>query len=169
MREGVRAMRCINVFPTSTLPNHQTLVTGLYPQHHGVTANTMFDERLPGHVLSMLNDTSLSEDPWLDGWPEPIWRTAQRYGILTGSMLWPITDRPVDGDVPFQRMSRFKYNAPGELHYPNKRRVDDVIAWLTSNHYKLGLVLVYFSDVDVKGHLFGPHSVQADMMTSTEN
>ncbi|VDN12591.1 unnamed protein product [Dibothriocephalus latus] len=160
MREGVRAMRCINVFPTSTLPNHQTLVTGLYPQHHGVTANTMFDERLPGRVLSMLNETSLSEDPWLDGWPEPIWHTAQRHGVLTGTMLWPITDRPVDGDVPFQRMSQFKYNAPGELHYPNKRRVDDVIGWLTSSRYNLGLVLVYFSDIDIMGHFFGPHSVQ---------
>jgi len=30
------------VFPTSTFPNHYTIVTGLYPESHGIVANTFY-------------------------------------------------------------------------------------------------------------------------------
>ena len=51
-REGM-----IPSYPSLTFPNHYTLVTGLYPEHHGIVANNFydpvrkqryFDER-PGH------------------------------------------------------------------------------------------------------------------------
>jgi len=29
-------------FPTTTFPNHYTLVTGLYPESHGIVANTFY-------------------------------------------------------------------------------------------------------------------------------
>jgi predicted AlkP superfamily pyrophosphatase or phosphodiesterase len=35
-------------FPSLTFPNHYTLVTGLYPDHHGIVDNTMNDPEL-GH------------------------------------------------------------------------------------------------------------------------
>src|SRR5688500_14731720 len=35
-REGVRAKWMIPSFPTKTFPNHYTVVTGLYPQNHGL-------------------------------------------------------------------------------------------------------------------------------------
>lgn len=158
--KGVRALHLINVFPTSTLPTHQTILTGLYPQHHGVTANTMYDSRYPSHFLSMMNDTSLAEDPWLDGFPEPIWVTAQRHGANVGSHLWPITERPVQGDVPFQRVTRFKQNARDCCFYPNKRRFDDILNWITSPRYKLRLILSYFSEVDIMAHWHGPRSLE---------
>src|ERR1700730_11637065 len=31
------------VFPSLTFPNHYTIVTGLYPEHHGIVNNTMHD------------------------------------------------------------------------------------------------------------------------------
>lgn len=34
-REGVRAESLIPSFPTKTFPNHYTIATGLYPDHHG--------------------------------------------------------------------------------------------------------------------------------------
>jgi hypothetical protein len=30
-------------YPSITFPNHVTLVTGLYPEHHGIVANTFYD------------------------------------------------------------------------------------------------------------------------------
>ena len=33
-------------FPTLTFPNHYTLVTGLYPDHHGIVNNAMVDPDL---------------------------------------------------------------------------------------------------------------------------
>jgi len=30
-------------FPSKTFPNHYTLVTGLYPESHGIVSNTFYD------------------------------------------------------------------------------------------------------------------------------
>ncbi|MGC2324027.1 MAG: alkaline phosphatase family protein, partial [Terriglobales bacterium] len=38
---GVRAQAMQPSFPTYTFPNHYTLVTGLYPAHHGIVGNEM--------------------------------------------------------------------------------------------------------------------------------
>ena len=38
---GVRVRELIPSFPALTFPNHYTLVTGLYPEHHGIVANVM--------------------------------------------------------------------------------------------------------------------------------
>ena len=40
---GVRAERMISAFPSKTFPNHYSIVTGLYPEHHGIVANAMRD------------------------------------------------------------------------------------------------------------------------------
>src|SRR5882724_11296105 len=39
MREGVSARALIPVYPTNTFPNHYSIVTGLYPSHHGIINN----------------------------------------------------------------------------------------------------------------------------------
>ncbi|NBX60693.1 MAG: alkaline phosphatase family protein, partial [Opitutaceae bacterium] len=41
--QGVRAERMNPVFPSKTFPNHYSLVTGLYPEHHGIVSNWFFD------------------------------------------------------------------------------------------------------------------------------
>ena len=38
---GVRAKELIPSFPSLTFPNHYTIVTGLYPEHHGIVANAI--------------------------------------------------------------------------------------------------------------------------------
>src|SRR5476651_143352 len=44
---GVHANGLIPSFPALTFPNHYTIVTGLYPAHHGIIANTMRDPSIP--------------------------------------------------------------------------------------------------------------------------
>src|SRR5260221_13869473 len=41
--KGVHAKELIPSFPSLTFPNHYTIVTGLYPGHHGIVQNTMWD------------------------------------------------------------------------------------------------------------------------------
>src|SRR5688572_13788864 len=43
MARGVRAEGLIPSFPSKTFPNFYTIVTGLYPGHHGVVANNIRD------------------------------------------------------------------------------------------------------------------------------
>src|SRR5580693_7274858 len=41
--QGVHAQRLISAFPSLTFPNHYTIVTGLYPEHHGIVNNHIYD------------------------------------------------------------------------------------------------------------------------------
>ena len=44
-KQGVWAPEgMIPSFPSLTFPNHYTIVTGLYPEHHGLVANSFYDE-----------------------------------------------------------------------------------------------------------------------------
>src|SRR6478672_4638307 len=43
IKNGGSAEALIPSFPSKTFPNHYTLVTGLYPGHHGLVDNTFFD------------------------------------------------------------------------------------------------------------------------------
>ena len=45
---GVRAEGLIPIFPSKTFPNHYTIVTGLYPDRHGIVSNNMIDPALAG-------------------------------------------------------------------------------------------------------------------------
>jgi len=49
--DGVRAKGLRPVFPSLTFPNHYTIVTGLYPDEHGIVNNTMHDP-VPGKFQS---------------------------------------------------------------------------------------------------------------------
>ena len=60
-REGVQARAMIPVFPTLTFPNHYSIVTGRYPAHHGIVANSFRAPDL-GRVYSM-HDRSSVRDP----------------------------------------------------------------------------------------------------------
>ena len=40
---AIAAEGMIPSYPSLTFPNHYTLVTGLYPEHHGIVANKFYD------------------------------------------------------------------------------------------------------------------------------
>ena len=40
---AVATQGMIPAYPSLTFPNHYTLVTGLYPEHHGIVANSFYD------------------------------------------------------------------------------------------------------------------------------
>src|SRR5689334_15673620 len=58
---GIRAKYMVPVFPTKTFPNHYTIVTGLYPAHHGIVANTMYDPEMGAGFK--IADRKAVEDP----------------------------------------------------------------------------------------------------------
>lgn len=77
--EGVEA-NLIPSFPSKTGPNHYTLATGLYPDHHGIIANSFLDPKSGRRYA--LSDPSTSKDPYFYG-GDPIWNTAERQGMRT--------------------------------------------------------------------------------------
>jgi len=144
---GVLSQGLIPSFPSKTYPNHFTLVTGLYPQHHGIVANTMVDAAISSEAFTMT--ASVSRDPrWWTG--EPIWVTAISQGLRGSSMFWPGSDVAIRGVRPSDWL-------PYDHNKPNGDRVTQVLNWLArSEADRPSFVTLYFSDVDTAGHTYGP-------------
>ena len=150
---GVRAERLVPSFPSKTFPNHYTLITGLYPEHHGIVANTMYDASL-GKTFS-IPDTSITHDPrWWGG--EPLWNTVERQGKKAASYFWVGSDIRIDGRLP-------TWYRAYDSKVPDETRVRTVLEWLSMPRGTgPAFISLYFSDVDDAGHAFGPESPQVD-------
>lgn len=112
-KEGVQATM-IPSFPSKTFPNHYTLATGLYPDHHGIVANS-FWAKDKGKMYAM-NDPETRNDPAFYG-GEPIWITAQRQGVKTGNVYWVGSDIAIKGEHPTYYKN---YNDTPRLNYAER-------------------------------------------------
>lgn len=140
-------------FPSVTFPNHYTLVTGLHPDHHGIVGNNMIDAELGS--FSMRNVAAVTDRRWWDG-GEPIWVTAQKAGLVTGTMFWPGSEADIRGVRP-RWWTRFDKEVPGET------RVDEVLNWLDQPEGdRPDLATLYFDIVDTAGHEFGPDALETN-------
>ncbi|CAJ0609338.1 unnamed protein product [Cylicocyclus nassatus] len=77
---GVQAEYLKSAFPTQSWPNWLNLVTGLYTENHGMTADYMWDREsnLSFERGKGANDT---EDIWWEKLPAPLWYTAGKNGV----------------------------------------------------------------------------------------
>jgi predicted AlkP superfamily pyrophosphatase or phosphodiesterase len=142
---GVRAKWMIPSFPTKTFPNLYTIATGLYPAHHGVVENNVYDF---GEILRMDNPKQVANPRWWLG--EPIWATAEKQGQVAGAYFWVGSEAMIGGEQPTY-WRRYNGGVPPEL------RVDQVIRWFDLPADKRPtMISIYFSDPDDAGHAFGP-------------
>lgn len=146
---GVRAERLIPSFPSKTFPNHYTIVTGLYPGHHGIVANNMYDPATK-RWFSLTNREAVGDGRWWGG--EPIWVTAQRQGWRAATLFWPGSEAPIRNVRPHDW-------SPYDSTLTNAERVDRILAWLDRpNAERPALIAGYFEETDDAGHEYGPES-----------
>ena len=151
MARGVRAENLIPTFPSKTFPNHYTIVTGLYPGHHGVVANTIRDPET-GRTFTQRDAREQRDPMWWGG--EPIWVTVQRAGQRAATLFWVGSEAPIMGMQP-------RYWKAYDDSYPPNDRVDQVLRWLDLPAAERPTFLaLYFSDVDSAGHAAGPDSTE---------
>ena len=141
----------IPAYPSLTFPNHYTLVTGLYPEHHGIVANSFYDpDRKQEYSL---HDPATAQDgSWYGG--VPLWSLAEKQGMRTACFFWPGSEAKIAGERP-------SFYLHFEESYPDRKRIDQVIAWLElpvarRPHF----ITLYYGSVDHEGHLYGPDSAQ---------
>jgi alkaline phosphatase D len=147
--EGVKADRLISSFPTVTFPNHYSIATGLYPDHHGLVNNTFFAPDL--NLMYRIGDRKAVENPAFYG-GEPIWVTAGKQGLKTGSFFWVGSEVPVEGMQPDYWK---KYDS--KVTYSD--RIDTVVKWLGyPEDRRPEIVTLYFDEPDATSHDFGPVS-----------
>jgi predicted AlkP superfamily pyrophosphatase or phosphodiesterase len=136
-------------FPVNTFPNHYSLVTGLRPDHHGITDNTLFDAARPGVKFSMYARDQVQDRFWWDE-AEPVWVTAEQHGLRAFTMYWPGSEAPVHGVRPSRW---FVYDEKD----PAFTRVDRVLGWLDlPAGERPDFMTLYFEAIDTIGHRVSP-------------
>jgi predicted AlkP superfamily pyrophosphatase or phosphodiesterase len=157
--EGVSPQYMLPSFPSVTFPNHFTLVTGLYPESHGIVSNTFWDPALKEN-FHYTNQSISMQPKWWNA--EPLWMTAERHGLRTGIHMWPGSEAHIGGVDPTYLD---KYNGSEEL----PRKVDRILELLDLPGAEEESVIVperpqfiaaYVPDVDADGHKFGPNSTE---------
>lgn len=136
-------------FPTKTFPNHLSIVTGSYPQRHGILANRFYAPNLNQSYSLKDPKAVLNPDFYL---VKPIWIIAEEQNMRTASYFWPGSEAPIAGKHP-------TYYQSYDHNQPHQARINTVVDW-----YKLPkerrphFTTMYFHDVDSAGHEFGQDS-----------
>jgi predicted AlkP superfamily pyrophosphatase or phosphodiesterase len=144
---GVSAPAMIPAYPTLTFPNHYTLVTGLYPSHHGLVNNRYFDPA-SRQEYSMGNKKMVAEGKWYGG--TPLWVLAEKQGMLSASNFWVASEADIQGVRPSY------YYVYNEVT-PMAQRIQSVKDWLQLPAEKRPhFITFYMPEVDHDAHEFGP-------------
>lgn len=151
--DGVRAQALKPAFPTLTFPNHYTIVTGLYPDHHGIVGNRMIDPAIA--VPFVYKDAkSIDNAAWWGG--EPLWVSVEKQGRHSATVFWPGSDVAIGGVRP-ERWLRFDASLSPEA------RVAQALEWLDlPEPQRPAFVTIYFDQVDHVSHMYGPGSPEVD-------
>lgn len=142
-------------YPSSTIPNHFTLATGLVPDHHGIV-NSQFWAPEKGELFSM-GDSATRYNPYYFG-GEPIWVTAKKQGVKSASIYWVGSDVAIQGLYPDYYL---RWDNEPRLTYP--QRVDEAlrIAKLPESE-RPSLLMVYFDEPDWTTHHYGPIAEESE-------
>jgi predicted AlkP superfamily pyrophosphatase or phosphodiesterase len=146
-KNGVKAESLKPSFPSKTFPNHYTIATGLYPDHHGIVANSFYDPNAKREYK--ISDRQAVEDGYFYG-GEPIWVSAEKQNVTAASYFWVGSEAPIQGIRP-------TYWKKYDHGFPFAQSIDTVIHWLQlPEKERPHLILFYSSEPDGKGHYSGP-------------
>jgi predicted AlkP superfamily pyrophosphatase or phosphodiesterase len=139
-------------YPSITFPNHYTLVTGLYPEHHGIVANTFYDPARKQRY-SYTDPATVTDGTWYAG--TPLWVLAEQQGMKAACFFWPGSEAAIRGVRP-------SYYLRYDGKFPDDQRVAQVLAWLQlPPAQRPHFITLYYSEPDHSGHEFGPDSPEA--------
>ena len=152
-KSGVVAEYMTSAFPSLTFPNHYSIVTGLYPAHHGLVDNTFFDEKANA-TYTMSNKKMVADPYWYGG--TPLWVLAEKQQMVTASFYWVASEAPIENTQP-----TYFYNYNDKIKI--EKRIAQVKEWLSlPAKTRPHLITFYMPDVDDAAHNYGPDSKQAE-------
>ncbi|CAH1795254.1 unnamed protein product, partial [Owenia fusiformis] len=135
------------VYPTKTFVNHYSIISGLYPEDHGLIDQNMYDMEMRAQFRFT---TDSKNDPrWWQG--EPFWNTVMRQGKRANAMFWPGSDVEIQGMRP-------NVWFPYDGSFPYTERVETVLGWIDEPvGTRPDFMTLYFEEPDSSGHSVGPN------------
>jgi len=147
--QGIQAKAMIPSYPSITFPNHWSLITGLYPSHHGLVDNFFYDYKIK-KSYAMSKKENAEDGSWYGG--VPLWALAEKQGMVSASLQWVGSASDAGGKRP-------TYYYPYHEKFKPAEKVDKVIKWLKLPEDQIPhFIALYFPEVDGAGHHFGPDS-----------
>ncbi|HSZ85982.1 MAG TPA: ectonucleotide pyrophosphatase/phosphodiesterase [Puia sp.] len=151
--EGVNAAYMQPSYPSLTFPNHYSIVTGLYPSHHGIVDNTFYDKQ-KNETYTIRNKKAVGDGTWYGG--RPLWVLAEKQQMLSASFYWVASESAIQGVRPTYY---YIYNDA----IPIDKRIETVKNWLQLPEDKRPhFITFYFPQVDHQEHTYGPDSKEAE-------
>ncbi|MFZ6024590.1 MAG: ectonucleotide pyrophosphatase/phosphodiesterase [Bacteroidota bacterium] len=148
-KKGITAAYITPSFPSLTFPNHYTIVTGLYPAHHGLVDNSFFDIGRK-QTYTMANKKMVADPYWYGG--TPLWVLAEQQQMIAASFYWVASEAPIQQLPPTYH---FFYNEKIGID----ARIEKVKQWLSLPEEKRPhFISFYFPEVDHAAHTYGPDS-----------
>jgi predicted AlkP superfamily pyrophosphatase or phosphodiesterase len=176
LEKGSYVEKVETIYPSVTYPCHTTIVTGNYPNRHGIINNTLLQ---PGRsspdwnwYRSLIAGTTLYDE-------------AKKANLTTAALLWPVTGKAnIDYNLPEIFPNRpwqnqiFVSLRNGSPRYQwdlnqrfghlrkgiNQPELDDFVLESTVHTIKTkkpNLLLVHFTDLDTQRHDYGFSSNEA--------
>ncbi len=147
-KTGVHAKFMTPSYPSVTFPNHYSIVTGLYPAHHGLVDNSYIDVPT-GAMYSMGNKKMVAEGKWYGG--TPIWVLAEQQKMISASFYWVASEADIQGIKPTYH---YVYNEKIDI----ATRIKAIKNWLSlPEAQRPHLITFYFPQVDHDAHEYGPN------------
>jgi len=157
---GVHALSLQPCFPSKTFPNHYSIATGMYPENHGIIANS-FTNPFNNQKYSLYDSTAKDNAIWYKG--EAIWETAKRQGVNSASYFWPGSELNINYRRP-EYSKKFIYTTPYD------DRINGILEWLQLPYDdRPNLIMVYFDATDTSGHNYGPNSKEVNQSIAMED
>ncbi len=150
-KQGVMADAMIPSYPSLTFPNHYSIVTGMYPSHHGLVNNNYYS---PSRMqfYGMKDPLTFKDGTWYGG--TPLWVLAEQHQMLSASFYWVGSEADIKGIHP-------TYYYPYNEKISMDKRIEVVMNWLRLPAEKRPhLICFYLPQVDHSGHMFGPDASQ---------
>ncbi|KAL2841893.1 alkaline-phosphatase-like protein [Aspergillus pseudoustus] len=157
--EGVSPQYMLPSFPSVTFPNHFTLVTGLYPESHGIVGNTFWDPELKEQFYYTHPSVSMQPKWWN---AEPLWMTAENQGVKTAIHMWPGSEAHIGGVEP---TFLDQFNGSEALERKTQRILElldlpGLEQEVASGPTRPQFIAAYVPNVDADGHKYGPNSTE---------
>ncbi|WP_288438662.1 ectonucleotide pyrophosphatase/phosphodiesterase [uncultured Chryseobacterium sp.] len=150
---GVKAEAMIPSYPSITFPNHWSLITGLYPSHHGLIDNFFYDYKRKDNY-AMSSKKNAEDGSWYGG--IPLWGLAEKQGMVSASLMWVGSASDAGGMRP-------TYYYPYHEKFTPAEKVEKVVNWLKLPEDKRPhFITLYFPEVDGSGHHYGPDAKETE-------
>ncbi len=149
---GVAAEYMKPSYPSLTFPNHYSIVTGLYPEHHGIVDNNFYDKKKRA-FYTLGNRKAVADSSWYGG--EPLWVLAEKQKMISASFYWVASESAIEGIRPTYF---YAYNEA----IPMDRRIEIMKEWLRlPAEIRPHFITFYMPEVDHQQHRYGVGSPEA--------